>query len=1424
MQGALHLGLDIGSTTAKAVVLDSRDHILLSRYCRHFSDIRNVAKKLLREVHEHFSSSSFTATIAGSGGISLAEELEIPFAQELIACTHSVNRFLPKVNVCIELGGEDAKLTFLDEGGADQRMNETCAGGTGAFIDQMATLLQTDAAGLNELAKGHTTIYPIASRCGVFAKTDIQALINDGASQSDIAASIFQAVVEQTIGGLACGRSIKGTVVFLGGPLFFLSELRERFIQTLRLTPDEAVVPKEPHLFVAMGAALISKKTEQLLSLEECSRSFLTSKATRKFEKPLPALFESAANKRDFFERHATDCVPRRDLSTYRGNCFLGIDVGSTTTKAALVSERGELLYHRYGSNEGTPLKTTIDILKELYGLLPETAVIASSTVTGYGEGLIQSALGVDRGEVETVAHAKAAAAFLPGVDFVIDIGGQDMKCIWIKEGRIDRVVLNEACSSGCGSFLQTFASSLELSAGEFAAAALQSQTPMDLGSRCTVFMNSRVRQAQKEGASVADISSGLVYSVARNALYKVLKIRNPKELGRRIVVQGGTFRNDALLRAFELCLKRDVVRPDIAELMGAFGAALIAREQYDGNGSKLISRDQLERFQAQVATTRCGGCGNKCFLTVSRFDQERSYVTGNRCERAASVKKAPDEELLPNVFTYKYRRIFDYTPLESQDAPRGEIGIPRTLNLYENYPFWFTFFTQLGFRVALSDESNKELCARGTDTVPSQTVCYPAKLAHGHVFNLLDKGVSTIFYPCVAYEHLEFENADNHLTCPVVAGYPDLISLNVDALREKNVRFLHPYINLNDLDKLAVSMKKMFEESGMVGISPKEIAQALRAADLERNRCKSDIEREGERALERIAQTGRTGIILATHPYHLDPEINHGIPEMIHSFGVAVIPEEAVAHLAKAPQRKEPNPLQVIDQWSYHSRLYRAAQVASQNENLELVQLVSFGCGLDAVTSEQVAMILKKQGKASTLIKIDEGWNNGAVRIRIRSLLAQVAERRRKTRQVTADMPAQRPAQAEKTDRIKAETVKTILCPQLSPYHFQFLRPAFSACGYDLHVLPRATQENIEEGLRYVNNDACYPAMVVTGQMISALKSGNFDLESTACFYAQTGGSCRASNYVSIMRQALDEAGFGQTPIMLANCMDSERNIPLPVSFDLVKRAALGLYYGDLLMRVMLRTRPYEVKRGSAQALYEAWSERAAQNVHDGNYNRFCQNAARIVRDFSEIPVCDTDNKPRVGIVGEILVKFHPDANNQLVETIEQEGGEAIVPDLANFLLYCLHSEQFNRKHLAGKLAPYLVGMAGQRLIEWTQAPVRKALAGSRFGDLVPISHLADKATPLVSLGNQAGEGWLLTAEMVELIESGVSNIVCVQPFACLPNHITGKGVAKALRERYRAVNITALDFDPSTSSTNQLNRIKLMMAVAKEHARKCA
>ena len=1675
----LRVGLDIGSTTVKAVVLDQSDSLgdtLFSDYRRHHANVRATVAGLLVDIHKKLvdlgrGDEPIRLSITGSGGLALADNLHVPFIQEVIAETEAIDKEYPQADVIIELGGEDAKITYLKPT-PEQRMNGSCAGGTGAFIDQMSTLLDTDAAGLNEMAKSYENLYPIASRCGVFAKTDLQPLINDGAAKPDLAASIFTAVATQTIAGLASGRPIHGTVIFLGGPLFFMSELRAAFQRALEGKVDEFIVPTDAHLYVAYGSALQADTDSddqghhfEAYTCDEILKRLDELKNLPSNTPTMPPLFPTEADREDFNKRHHKEHIHIGTLEGAHGPHFLGIDAGSTTIKATLVNDDREIVWSSYANNEGSPLTAAINIVKKIQSELPEGAWIARSCATGYGEGLITTGLHLDEGVVETMAHYRGAEMVSPGVTAVIDIGGQDMKYLAITDGVIDSIAVNEACSSGCGSFLQTFAMSMGLTIQEFTQKALASTHPVDLGSRCTVFMNSSVKQAQKEGASIEDIAAGLCYSVVRNALYKVIKLRDSGELGDTVVVQGGTFLNDAVLRAFELLTEREVTRPNIAGLMGAFGAALTARMHYediadddnahvgaDGRSvdaaaaeesaagdepnaaahageivvdgvrhtvSSILTGEALNEMSMTTERDVCKLCQNHCKLTITTFSDGSRFVTGNRCERGGDAKKKRSDR--PNLYDYKYKRCFAYRRLTDKNATRGEIGIPRALNMYENYPFWFTLLTSLGFKVMISGRSSHELFETGIESIASENICYPAKLVHGHIKWLLNKGMKTIFYPCVSYEDNLVPNTDNHYNCPVVANYPLVVGANMPELRDPDVRYMHPYFNLANHELM---VDRIVEEFAWASVSREEAETAVKAAYAEDKVFKHDVQQEGLKALAYMKEHDCRGIVLAGRPYHIDPEINHGIPETICALGMVVLSEDSICELQPGekldltdflsegeedPRKKNANgfrhvddrkvtvnrmPLRVTNQWAYHSRLYAAAHFVASYPGLELVQLNSFGCGLDAITTDQVAEILADKADVYTLLKIDEVSNLGAAKIRLRSLKAAVEEReankarmakaalatsdesgsaesdaprnaahaaaqaaaRKAQEQAESDLATAQAALAEAQAAVAAAEAKvkaadrpvdaadagsdaaapanapkstgfrktgskaptpgrqvlldatmaanpkltkamrdaskraakrdiadvrlaalgdgttndaanaksksaksksghnnatmsryahrekfvkdmkkdyTIVAPQMSPIHFSLVESVIRSGGYKFDILKHASREDVETGLKYVNNDACYPAIMVIGQLIDAILEGKYDPDKVCLAITQTGGMCRATNYFGLIRKALIDAGYPQIPVIAISTQGLEDNPGFKVTPALLHRTVKALILGDLLMKCLYRVRPYEVEKGAANRLYEQWDVIVREALEHHGFSKTAAKtpwlkrrylpypvlAREIVKSFDALPLKDVPRKVRVGVVGEILVKYQPDANNHVVDVIESQDCEAVVPGIMEFMTTRPYITDWNEKYLGTGGSKTLYALMRWSLDRYN-APIKAAIATShgKFKQDDPMPELVEKAAEVTSIGVQAGEGWLLTAEILELIEQGCPNVICAQPFACLPNHVTGRGMFGKIRRLHPEANIVSIDYDPGASEANQLNRIKLMIAAAKK------
>lgn len=1398
------IGIDIGSTTIKTVVLDESDRTVFKQYKRHFSEIYKALSEDIAALKDKLHNRKFYCTFTGSAGMGLAAAMKVTFVQEVIACTQAVKKWIPHTDAAVELGGEDAKITYFGTA-PEQRMNGVCAGGTGSFIDHMAALLHTDARGLEKLAENGGQVHTIASRCGVFAKTDVQALINDGVSREDIAFSIFQAVVNQTIGNLAQGRPIEGNVAFLGGPLHFLPMLRDRFIKTLNLSDEHIVNTPDGCYFVAMGAAL--SENASVLDYEKLLTALFAGKNVKAdIEKTPFILFKNEEEYAEFKKRHDQDVVKRGNLCTYKGPLYVGIDAGSTTTKVVAVGAEKQLLYTSYGSNKGVPLDSVLEALRDLYSKINGETYIKSAGTTGYGEHIVKAAVHADFGEVETFAHLRAAREFCPKVSCVLDIGGQDMKCFFVKDGHIAQIILNEACSAGCGSFIENFAQGLSMTAAEFADKGIAAEHPVDLGTRCTVFMNSRVKQAQKEGAAVADISAGIALSVIKNALFKVIQIKDTEELGDAIVVQGGTFYNDAVLRSMEILLDKKVIRPDISGLMGAYGMALLSMERKQEK-SALLSAGALVGFKAEQTSYRCKKCGNNCLITMQKFPDGGRYFIGNRCERGiGGVKKTMQD--FPNIYKYKYDRLFSYYKPQL-NAPKGKIGLPRSLNMYEDYPFWFTFFTELGYEVVLSGKSSAQLYYKGMSTVPSDSLCYPAKLVHGHIVDLIEKGIKTIFYPCIPSNIKdELDNGDSNYNCPVVASYAENIRANMDILQKKNINFLQPFLPINDKKRMYI---RLTEELKSLCCGKKDIRRALENAYAELEHYKRDVQDYGKVIMEQIREKHMKAVVLCGRPYHIDPEINHGIPEMIQNYGIAVLSEDALAHLPIEDEK-----LSIVNQWVYHARLYRAAQYVAEHPELTLIQFSSFGCGLDAITTGQVKEILERSNCVYTMIKLDEVSNLGSARIRLRSLMAAWKYGMREGGRTPL------PVKERAYFRQECQTEHTILAPQMSPLHFELIEAAVKKHGYRIVIPEMPNQAAVDEGLRYVNNDMCYPAIIVIGQLLYALKSGKYDVNKTSIMLFQTCGACRATNYLNLMRKALHDAGMPQVPVFA--CWGRETDsfkMTTGLFIDVLK----ATIYADLLQRVRHRTLPYEKETGSVNELFTTSMDLCKKDLSDTNerYSKFAGNIKKIVAKFDTLPLIEGLEKPRIGIVGEILAKYHPTANNHLEDILYSEGAEVVMPDLMDFFMYMAYDDVVSYKILSGKWIDKFKSETAIKLMEFYRRPMHKALeASSRFTAPYTIRQIAKLTEGHVSLGNMAGEGWFLTGEMLKLLAENVKNIICLQPFGCLPNHITGKGMIRELLRSYTDANIVAIDCDAGVSEVNQLNRIKLMLSVAKEHLKK--
>ncbi|MGV8083050.1 MAG: acyl-CoA dehydratase activase-related protein [Coriobacteriia bacterium] len=1483
MATKLRLGIDIGSKTLKVVVLGESGRALSSFYESHRAEIHETLVIGLRRAILRLGDAEVSVRMTGSGAMRLARQMGIPFVQEVVAAKKAIDVLVPEADVVVELGGEDAKIIYLRDG-LEQRMNSSCAGGTGAFIDHMAALLGTNASGLGNLALGSLNLYPIASRCGVFAQSDIRPLVDEGASMRDIANSILQSVVTQILSGLACGRPIRGKVALIGGPFHFLPALVLRFWKTLGLRRSQVLTPSDSHLFSAIGAALSTEEGEAALSLSELlARVEAVEREPSEEARYLPPLFETEADLEAFRQRHSAERVAynRAGMS---GEVYLGIDVGSTTAKIALINAEGELLHSGYRSSRGDLIGILSELLDDLYATIGrerDKVRIGHTTVTGYGEGLVLAGFRADSGEVETVAHLRAARQIVPDVDSVLDIGGQDMKYLRVRNGAIDSVALNEACSSGCGSFIEGFSYALRLRRELFSKAAFGAEHPVDLGSRCTVFMTSRVKQAQREGARPDEIAAGLAYSVVKNALYKVIKLRDPSELGKKVVVQGGTFLNDAVLRAFELVSGREVVRPSIAGIMGAYGAALIARERADGSGTRLLRREELRDLAPKQRSLRCGGCANACLLAITDFGvdpetgRQRRYVTGNRCEKGAGISLIGAPKV-PDLVAEKYRLLFGREPLPEAEAPRGTVGIPRALNMYDNYVFWHRFFGELGYRVVLSAESSRAVYEAATESVPSESACYPAKLAHGHIRDLIGKGVDFIFMPCIKREGYKWaaggERAVDRpaFSCPVIASYPEALRLNIGELRDGSVEFLAPYLPYHDRKLLAGRLyaelvekrpeKWPLAEVGggvrrarMARTAPtcEEVARAADRAWTEDLTFRKTLRVRGEEALAWAEEHGAHAIILAAHPYHIDPEISHRLHEMIASFGVVVLTEDSVGHLAPddaglagdANINTSPVPR---GEREYHRRLFSAARFAASRDDVDFVQLTSFGCGTDATVNDEIRAVLESAGKIATLFKVDEMSSLGTMRIRIRSLIAAI-EARAAMREVSGKAPEAlvvpappTPPAADKTAHPLATiqqpgsvplpdlTRSTILCPQLSPLHFELASALLRAQGYDIRILPTIDSAARQAGVAHAPSDICYPLSLQAGQIMHAVSSGDYDVDRLAVLVPDTGGPCVTSDCGRIVRKMLADAGYGQVPVisLSVEALGSAKS-PLPGSLSvgspsaatsrrLARQLAMAAVLGDLLMQCALRKRPYEAEQGSADALFESWLCRCAEALPAMRLPMFRQTVTEIVGDFDRLPLVEDGSKPLVGVVGSPYLRFNPNANNGLIGLLEAEGCEVSVPPLTDTVLYALTSAENDLEIGASRREARRQRSLSALLGTYREIWERAAAESQRLRAPATVTSLLEKARTVVSPSTSAGEGWLLVGEMMDLLERGAAGIVCVEALACLPNHIVGKGVARELRRRYPNANIATIDYDANASEMNQLNRLRLLVAVA--------
>jgi predicted CoA-substrate-specific enzyme activase len=1415
-------GIDIGSTTAKVVILNEKKDVVFSRYYRHYGKTLETIQNIFTEALTELNDIEMTLAVTGSAGMGIANSFDLPFIQEVVASAHFIKSTYPKIKTFIEIGGEDSKIIYFNKNGnPDIKMNGNCAGGTGAFIDQMAILLDVDIAELNLLAEKSDNIYPIASRCGVFAKTDVQALLSQHISREDIAASIFHSVALQVIGTLSQGQDMGKEILISGGPLTFYSSLRKEFSNLV--SPSKLVIPDNSELIPALGTAMVdhkkiwSGKISHFLSVSEKGIK-LSNDNDNALQ--LTPLFKDKNEFEIWEKEHQINIVQKIKLSEAKNKkIFLGIDSGSTTTKIVLIDEDSNIVFSYYTANNGNPMqavKNGLNKIKKDFSEAGFDPVITRSATTGYGENLIKSAFGLEDSVVETISHYKAAQHIEPDVSFILDIGGQDMKAIYIQNNTLSNIQVNEACSSGCGSFLETFANSMGYDIEKFSEVACFSNKPFDLGTRCTVFMNSKVRQAIKEGVAMEDIASGLAYSVVKNALYKVLKIKNTDILGDKIVVQGGTFKNSAVLRALEILLEKDVLRSNISELMGAYGAALTALENYNKirNENKNIQttpknicfENMIEGSQYLTEEIRCRKCENQCRISKLIFNNGNHFYTGNRCERSFNnnnIIKNKGKNFIDDQIKLLFER-----NMEPENTPILTYGIPRCLNIYENFPFWCTFLTKCGFKVVLSSESNFRSFEKGSSTVMSENICFPAKLSHSHIFDLSEKKIDRIFYPTVVFEQTEYKNVSNAYNCPVITGYPDLLKSAINPEKKFGIPLDNPAVSFKSPRLLKKQLYLFFKK---FGIKYKTVSKSVKKAIKAQAEYKKELKNLSQSFIDKSKKENRIMIVLCGRPYHIDPFINHGIPELLTDLDVDVISEAAVPLNNDTVSLESVN---VLTQWSYTNRLYAVAKWVKQNNNVQLVQITSFGCGPDAVSTDEIREILHPD-KIYTLIKIDENSNLGAIKIRLRSMLETVRKKIEKEDTVIFDRK-----QNKMTKPVKKEK-KILIAPFFSPFYSPLMPFAFKPFGYQLDVLPPQDKNSIDLGLKTVNNDMCYPALLVTGDIIKAFQSGKYNPENTAVLMTQTGGQCRASSYVPLIKKAMTSFGLDEVPIIALSTKGIGSSLS-ELDLDktaLGKRIILGIIFSDPLARMYLSVKSREKNKGTSKKLYDRYLTEMQTGIENADFNYLLRLLKKAVTDFNSIEI---KNKtiPKIGIVGEIFVKYNLFASENIIDWLTEQEVEVILPPIQNFFAQFFINEDYDQKTFFKRS---LVDLIKYKMLEiysnYHLGQVSKIMQNFHFyrkdHDL---RNLAETTSEIVSLANQFGEGWLLTAEMIAMLKEGISNIICLQPFGCISNHITGKGIENALKDMFPDLNLLSLDMDSGTSEVNIMNRLYFMLTIAKK------
>lgn len=1406
---SFRVGIDIGSTTAKAVVLDSNMSIIHRDYRRHCGKIKDSLVGIIRNFKKIRDSEDIYFTFTGSAGMGIAEKLDMPFIQELIAASNYISFFNPEIKTLIDIGGEDSKIVFFDEDrGCDIRMNSNCAGGTGSFIDQMASIMGIEINELDRLAAGAENIYTIASRCGVFAKTDVQNLICSKVGKEDIAASIFKSLSIQIKNTLLKADNIIPKVAFSGGPLTFIKNLNKILRDTLAIHPENLVVIDSPELLTAAGAAVSEYDTKGKMSLsgilallDEIDKK----KNTDKTHKPLFKNVSEFNNWSSERNKVKAERISLRSLD--KAETFLGIDSGSTTTKIILADSRGRIAFDYYARNKDNPIEAVRIGLQSLFekskNLKIELNIVASA-VCGYGEGLIKSAFGLDCGIVETIAHFRAAKAFEKDVSFILDIGGQDMKAIFVEGGEIRNIEINEACSSGCGSFISTLSHAMDYTIEKFAEKACRSKAPSDLGVRCTVFMNSKVKQSFRNGASIDDISAGLAYSVVNNCLRKVLNISDTSLLGNHIVVQGGTFKNPAVHKAFENILGRQAICPDISELMGAYGAALKIMDEYQVKGSR---RDEayniskaIKNIECKSKSLSCKGCDNACKIEKMIFENGNQFFVGARCERFFNNNS--NNVLRGENFVEIKRNILFKRPRAKNDKPREVVGMPRALNIFENYPFWHKLFYELGFKLVLSDESSDKLCAEGAGSLMSDNICFPAKIVHGHINNLIRKRVDRIFYPMVTFQPDSKGGANNSFNCPIVAGYPDVIRRTVNPWKNYRIQYDTPNITFKNR---ALLRKSLLEYFNKLGINAVDVIKGLRAAIEEQDKYFKTIKAEGAKILEKNQEKGRLLFVLAGRPYHIDKLINHGIPDMIADMGADLITEDALDL-----DNYDLKDSRILTQWAFPNRILKAAKWARERKNARLIQLNSFGCGPDTILLDEAKGILGEYGQYTNIIRIDESTSVGSLKLRLRSLIDSINPEKIET-------DCYHPRESVKVFE-KEDKSRTILAPYFSDFHSAYISNPFTAMGYKLQILPKSTKESIEYGLKYTNNEICYPATIVIGDILKALLSGNYNLDEVAVGITQTGGQCRASNYLSLLKKAMLRAGITNVPVVSVSLAKGKLNEQPGFKLNkktVVYQGILGLMFGDALANLYYATAPRELVKGDALKLVKKYNA-LVSSIDGKDLKKFLfDTLEKAVEEFNQIKI-NRKTPPKIGVVGEVYVKNNPFGNNYIVDYLIEQGVEVVMPPLINmfsqwFVNINVKKELNIDDRFFARKATWLL----EKYFDKVQGRFEVIMKNFKYYFRHPgIREIADKAHPLINMiHHYFGEGWMIAGDIAYFSEHKINKVVCLQPFGCLANHIVARGIEKAVKELYPSMRIQYIDLDHGMSEVNIHNRLKLLL-----------